>query len=80
VVPAALQVGVIANVRGVQALEDGTLEIEYEGSRRFQILSMVEQEPYMVGHTSLARPLGRATATYCNTPPVKCVVAFRLRT
>jgi Lon protease-like protein len=48
-----VQVGVIANVRGVQTLGDGTLEVEYEGSRRFQILSMVDQEPYLVGHSVL---------------------------
>jgi Lon protease-like protein len=42
------RVGVLASVKRVTRLEDGSLMIEYEGFKRIRLLSIWQSQPYMV--------------------------------
>jgi Lon protease-like protein len=44
------QVGVLAQIKSITRQADGTLLVAYEGSRRFQILSMLADEPHGVAY------------------------------
>ncbi len=43
------RVGVLATVKGVSRNPDGSLMVEYEGSKRIRLLSIWTSEPYLVG-------------------------------
>eukprot|EP00195_Chlamydomonas_chlamydogama_P014709 CAMPEP_0202901376 /NCGR_PEP_ID=MMETSP1392-20130828/14218_1 /ASSEMBLY_ACC=CAM_ASM_000868 /TAXON_ID=225041 /ORGANISM="Chlamydomonas chlamydogama, Strain SAG 11-48b" /LENGTH=330 /DNA_ID=CAMNT_0049587927 /DNA_START=48 /DNA_END=1040 /DNA_ORIENTATION=+ len=44
------KVGVLAKVTNLGVRDDGTLDVSYQGVRRFQILNMQEEEPYPVAY------------------------------
>lgn len=43
------KVGVLAAVTAMQRQPDGTLDVQYEGSRRIQLVSLWQHQPYVVG-------------------------------
>ncbi len=47
------KVGSIAVVNGLHRRDDGTLVLQYELTRRFQILNLVQEEPYPVRRVTL---------------------------
>ncbi|GLC33283.1 hypothetical protein PLESTB_000351000 [Pleodorina starrii] len=46
------RVGVLASVKRVTRLEDGSLMMQYEGSRRIKLLSVWQTQPYMIAAAS----------------------------
>jgi Lon protease-like protein len=62
-VTALYEVGCIAQVRGVEAYEDGRFDLETTGTRRFRLLAVDTAEPYLSGEVEwLGEPEGDAAA------------------